>query len=275
MSRINRTTIGDVEIIALTDGATQFGADLFPGTEEDVINAILKGAKTEAIDTNFNAFIVKSGGDTMLVDAGPRDLFGPTCGYLNDAMEEAGIGADEITHLFFTHLHPDHIAGALTKDGQAVFTKAQMLVSEADHKFWSAQKFTDDTLSQWQQLAQAAIAAYAGRTEQVKGGDTLIKDVTTLDLPGHTPGHMGFRVDSGNDSFAHVGDIAHSQVLQFTDPEIGIAFDIDMDQARATRKRTLDMVTADGMKLSGGHLLRPNIGRLERAGTGYIFKEDH
>lgn len=274
MSRINKTILGDVEIIALTDGATQFGAELFPGTKETVISDILAGAKTETIDTNFNAFIVKSGGDTMLVDAGPRDLFGPTCGFLNDAMEEAGVGADEITHLYFTHLHPDHIAGALTSDGKPVFPNAQMFVSEAEFKFWTTQRFTDETLSQWQQLAKVAIAAYAGRTEQIKGGATLIKDVTTLNLPGHTPGHMGFRVDSGSDSFAHVGDIAHSQVLQFTDPEIGIAFDIDMDAARATRKRTLDMVTTDRMKLSGGHLLRPNIGQLERAGTGYIFKED-
>ncbi|MDR6263150.1 MBL fold metallo-hydrolase [Roseobacter sp. N2S] len=275
MSRINKTAIGDIEIIALTDGATQFGTELFPGTEETVIQDILAAAKTETIDTNFNAFIVKSGSDTMLVDAGPRDLFGPTCGFLKDAMEEVGIYADDITHLYFTHLHPDHVAGALTPDGQAVFAKAQMFISEADYSFWNTQTFTDDTLLQWQKIAKTTLAAYAGRTEQVKGGDTLIKEVTTLNLPGHTPGHMGFRVDSGADSFAHVGDIAHSQVLQFADPEIGIAFDIDMDMARTTRKRTLDMVTADKMTISGGHMLRPNIGRLERAGTGYIFKEDH
>lgn len=271
MSRINSTKIGDIEIIAITDGATQFGAELFPGTEEAAINDILKSAGTETIDTNFNAFIVKSGGDTMLVDAGPRDLFGETCGFLGDALSEAGIANDDITHLFFTHLHPDHIAGALTQDGQAVFEKAQMIVSEADHKFWSSEVFTDETLTQWQGLAQASLAAYAGRTEQTKGGDTLISGVIAHDLPGHTPGHMGFIANDGSDSFAHVGDIAHAQTLQFTNPEIGIAFDIDMDTARETRKKTLDMIASDGMKLSGGHMLQPNIGTLERAGRGYTF----
>ncbi|MCO4823296.1 MAG: MBL fold metallo-hydrolase [Amylibacter sp.] len=271
MSRINSTKVGDIEIIALTDGATQFGAELFPGTQEAEINSILKNAGIENIDTNFNAFIVKSGGDTMLVDAGPRDLFGETCGFLGDALAEAGIANDDITHLYFTHLHPDHIAGALTKDGQAVFEKAQMIVSEADHKFWSSEVFTDETLIQWQGLAKASIAAYAGRTEQIKDGDTLIKGITALNLPGHTPGHMGFRADDGSDSFVHVGDIAHAQTLQFTNPEIGIAFDIDMDTARATRKRTLDMIATDGMKMSGGHMLQPNIGTLKRAGSGYTF----
>lgn len=273
MTRINSTKIGEIEIIALTDGATQFGAELFPGTEERTITDILKNAGAETIDTNFNAFIVKSGADTMLVDAGPRDLFGDSCGFLGDAMMEAGVANNDITHLYFTHLHPDHIAGALTQDGQAVFINAQMIVSQADHAFWSTEVFTDETLSQWQGLAQASIAAYAGRTELVKDGDTLIRGVTALNLPGHTPGHMGFRADDGSGSFVHVGDIAHAPTLQLTNPEIGIAFDIDMDAARETRKRTLDMVAMDGLKISGGHFLQPNIGTLKRVGKGYVFNE--
>lgn len=273
MSRINTTSIGDIEIIALTDGATQFSADMFPGTEEAAITEVLRSVGTDTIDTNFNAFIVKSGSDVMLVDAGPRDLFGETCGFLGEAMAEAGVANADVTHLFFTHLHPDHIAGALTQDGQAVFENAQMLVAEDEHAFWSKETFTDETLIQWQGLAQAGIAAYAGRTEQIKDGDTLIKGITALSLPGHTPGHMGFRADDGMASFAHVADIAHAQQLQFTNPDIGIVFDIDMDTARATRKRTLDMIATDDMKLSGGHMLQPNIGKLSRSGSGYVFKE--
>ena len=104
----------------------------------------------------------------MLVDAGPRDLFGETCGFLGDAMAEAGVANDDITHLYFTHLHPDHIAGALTQDGQAVFTNAQMLVSEADHTFWAKETFTDDTLSQWQQLAKPRLRPMLGAQNKSK-----------------------------------------------------------------------------------------------------------
>ncbi|MFK8081401.1 MAG: MBL fold metallo-hydrolase [Granulosicoccus sp.] len=273
MTRINPTSIGDIEIIALTDGATQFGTELFPGTEKRIIADILSSANTETIDTNFNAFIVKSGGDTMLVDAGVRDLFGETCGFLGDALAEAGIANDDITHLYFTHLHPDHIAGAMTQDGQAVFANAQMMVSQAEHAFWTSEVFTDETLSQWQGLARASIAAYAGRTELVAGGDSLINGVTALNLAGHTPGHMGFRADDGSESFIHVGDIAHAPTLQLINPDISIAFDIDMDAAREMRKRTLDMIATDGVKVSGGHFLQPNIGRLERSGKGYVFTQ--
>ncbi|MFK7994956.1 MAG: MBL fold metallo-hydrolase [Granulosicoccus sp.] len=273
MTRINSTRIGEMEIIALTDGATQFSADLFPGTEERIISDILKQAGSETIDTNFNAFVVKSGTDTMLVDAGPRDLFGDSCGFLGDALAEAGLSENDITHLYFTHLHPDHIAGALTPDGKAVFANAQMMVSQADYAFWSNEVFTDDTLLQWQSLAQAGIAAYSERTELVKGGDTLIAGVTAIDLPGHTPGHMGFRADDGANSFVHVGDIVHAPTLQLTRPDIGIVFDIDKVVAQDTRMHTLDMVATDGMKISGGHFLQPNVGTLKRAGQGYVFEK--
>jgi glyoxylase-like metal-dependent hydrolase (beta-lactamase superfamily II) len=271
MSRITKTKIGATQVISLTDGETKFGAELFPGTDEAEIAALLKKAGKSAVETNFNAFVIKSGSDVMLVDAGPRDLFGPTCGNLGEAMSEADVAAEDITHLFFTHLHPDHIAGALTKEGQPVFEKAQMLLSEADYKFWNDSTFTDETLLQWQNLAKVAITAYKGKTERVKDGETLIKGTTAMALPGHTPGHMGLRIDDGSESFVHVGDIAHAQHLQLANPEIAIAFDIDADTARKTRKRTLDMVATDGMKFSGGHILRPTIGVLKRDGKGYVY----
>ena len=271
MSRISTTKIGEIEVISLTDGATEFGAELFPGTEASEIEGLLKEAGKDAIETNFNAFLIKSGGNTMLVDAGPRDLFGPTCGFLMDALAEAGTAPEDISHLLFTHLHPDHVAGALTPDGEAVFERAQVIVSEPEAQFWMNETFTDDTLNQWQQVAQGVLGAYAGRVEQVAATAEVMAGVTLLDLPGHTPGHVGFRVDDGSDSFAHGGDIAHAQTLQLANPEISIVFDIDADTARATRKKTLDMVATDGMQFSGGHMLRPTLGRLERAGGGYRF----
>ena len=90
-------------------------------------------------------------------------------------------------------------------------------------------------------------------------------------LPGHTPGHSGFRVDDGNDSLIMVCDIVHAPDLQIADPEIAIAiaFDVDPDTARQTRKQMLDMIASDGIRLTGGHLMTPKFAQLQRAGSGY------
>lgn len=272
MPRTQSTTVGDMEIIALTDGHTEFGKDIFPTTDPDKIDKILKAQDQTAIQTNFNAFLVKSGGETVLVDAGPRDLFGDTCGNLPKALEEAGVAAEDITHVYLTHMHPDHIAGTITPEGQPVFTRATLLVGAEDHAFWSKETFSDETLAQWQGLAQAVLAAYKGNTDTFDGETEIIKGMWSQHLVGHTPGHYGFRIDGGRSGFLHMGDIAHAQHLQFADPSIGTAFDVDPQAAEKTRKRTLDMATTDGLLVSGGHMLAPKFGYLGRDGAGYAFE---
>lgn len=274
MSRISKMNVGSIEVVSLTDGGAEFGAELFPNATEEELNALIAAAGAEKIETNFNAFIVKNAGRVLLVDAGPRDLFGPTAGFLSDAMAEAGVAADDVTDIFFTHLHPDHIAGAITAEGAAVFGKAEVKVSDIDLDFWKTGDFTDETLQQWAGLANMALNAYGERVSAISGEAEIIPGVTMQMMPGHTPGHAGFRVDDGGQGFIHLGDMVHAEKIQLANPEISIAFDIDADTARATRKSGLDMVATDGLACSGGHMLRPTLGRLERAGDGYRFVTD-
>jgi len=271
MSQTSRISVGSIEVISLTDGGAEFGAELFPNATEDELNTLIAAAGAEKIETNFNAFIVRNAGRTLLVDAGPRDMFGPTAGFLSDAMAEAGVAPEDVTDIFFTHLHPDHIAGAITAEGAAVFDKAEVKVSDIDHDFWKNGDFSDETLQQWAGLANMTLNAYGERVSTISGEAEIIPGVTMQMMPGHTPGHAGFRVDDGGQGFIHLGDMVHAEKIQLANPEISIAFDIDADTARATRKAGLDMVATDGLACSGGHMLRPTLGRLERSGDGYRF----
>ena len=63
--------------------------------------------------------------------------------------------------------------------------------------------------------------------------------VNAVDIPGHTPGHSGFRVDEGNNSLMHLGDIIHVPNLQLIDPNVSLVFDVDGETALASRKRVL------------------------------------
>ena len=274
MSRISKATVGGIEVTSLTDGAGQFTADLFPNASEEEVNALIAAAGAETIETNFNAFLIKNAGRTLLVDAGPRELMGPTAGFLGEALAEAGVAPGDVTDLFFTHLHPDHIAGALTTEGAAVFTNAEVKVSDIDRDFWVNNDFTDDMMAQWAGLAKAAMSAYGERVTTLSGEAEIIPGVTMMMMPGHTPGHAGFRVDDGGEAFISLGDMVHAEKVQLANPEISIAFDVDADMARAARKKGLDMVAADGLTCSGGHMLRPTLGKLERVGDGYRFVTD-
>lgn len=266
--------IGEFDVTILTDGRLSFGKEVFAGTDPERIDALLQQAGETEIRTNFNAALIRGGGRTVLVDCGPRDLFGPTCGNLPAALAEAGVAPDEVDTLFITHLHPDHIAGAITPEGATVFGKAELVVPEADHAFWSEPiPGADDTLTGWQTLAQAVLAAYAGRIRLVSGAGEVAPGLSALPLPGHTPGHAGFRLASGAAQLVHVGDIVHAPRVQLADPEIGVAFDIDPDVARDSRKRLLDMLASDGAAVTGGHLLAPALARVVRDGAGYRLED--
>ena len=82
-----------------------------------------------------------------------------------------------------------------------------------------------------------------------------------------------FRIDDSNESFINLGDILHVPNIQLENPNISLLFDVDMEQGLKTRKMLFDMVSTDKLMCSGGHMLAPKFGFIEKFGTGYKFSE--
>ncbi|MCB1398319.1 MAG: MBL fold metallo-hydrolase [Rhodobacter sp.] len=275
MTRTATQTIGEATVTVLTDGGIDFGPELFPGTVPAHIAELLEAQRAASIATNFNAVLIRGSGRTILCDAGPRDLFGPSCGFLPQALAEAGTTPEAIDTLFATHMHPDHIAGMITPEGAAVFANAELVVSEGEHAYWSDEAKTaplPEAIQGWATLARAVFAAYGDRLRIQPANAEIAPGLTAMSLPGHTPGHGGWRLTSGAAQLIHTGDIIHAPVLQAADPNIAIAFDMDMDTARATRKRLLDELATDGALFTGGHYLHPAFYRAVRSGAGYSLE---
>ena len=116
--------VGDLELFILKDGQTEFTEETFNGSSSEEINKLLKLNNRKAIETNFNAFLIKSGERKILIDAGAGGLFGPAAGNLSRALDEVGVRSEEITDVIATHLHPDHIGGAISSDGTPIFLNA-------------------------------------------------------------------------------------------------------------------------------------------------------
>lgn len=64
----------------------------------------------------------------------------------------------------------------------------------------------------------------------------LYHGLAPFGLPGHTPGHSGYHLSSGKDELLIWGDITHVPVVQIAHPDVGLAFDVDVEQGRATRR---------------------------------------
>ena len=267
----NKVSIGNIEVIALQDGKLNLPIEVLKNLDENQTKELNSKPEENPLTlSNINAFLIKNGSKNLLIDAGCRDLFGPSCGFLMDKLNDNGINADDITDLFFTHLHPDHVGGAITENGEAVFKNATIKISGLEIDFWRDGKFekVDVNGEDFANLAKSVLNAY-DKIETIKDQGTIIPDVHVTSLPGHTPGHSGFRVDNGGNSFIHLGDILHTPRLQLENPDVSLVFDVDMEQGLKTRKMMFDMVSKDKILCSGGHMLEPKFCYIEKSGTGY------
>jgi glyoxylase-like metal-dependent hydrolase (beta-lactamase superfamily II) len=273
MSRLEKISVGSIEVFALRDGELNLPKEVFINLDDKTSESLYKDENSDLSLSNINAYLIKQGNRNLLVDAGCRELFGPNCGFIKEALLEAGTKPSDITDIFFTHMHPDHVAGSVDVEGKAIFSNAIVKVIDAEHNFWNADHFDniDVNGNDWANLAKTVFRAYEDKIEILSSTSEIIPGVNIINLPGHTPAHSGFRVDDGNNSFIHMGDVLHVPNLQLSDPNISLVFDVDPEAAMKSRKMVFDMVSNDKTLCSSGHMLTPKFGYLEKSGMGYKF----
>lgn len=272
MSDLKELMVGSTRIIALKDGDLTLPREILLNLDEDTSNKISE-ENNQLTVSEINAYLIFKNDKILLVDAGCRDLFGPTCGFIHEQIAKANVKSDDITDIFFTHLHPDHVAGAIDKDSKAIFPNAEVSVIEDELNFWSKDDFEDVEINgkNFADLNKAVIKAYGERVKTIKTNQEIISGIYPVTLPGHTPGHCGFRIDDDNDSFVQMGDVLHTPNLQLANTNISVIFDVDVELGLKSRKQVFDMVCNDKIICSGGHMLEPKFGYLERFGDGYKF----
>ncbi len=277
----HKVQVGDISVTMVSDGFFPANSDIFPDVDADRLKSALDvaGVHSDApevppggYESAVNGFIIETGGKVHLIDAGGAGM-SPTLGKLTQNMAAAGYHPDQVESLIVTHLHPDHIGGAAA-DGKAVFKNAEMVLSAADHGFWTNEDIINgapDDAKPYFMMANAAVDAYSDRLRLIGDNDVVCPGVTSIALPGHTPGHTGFMVSSGNETLMIWADIVHQQDLQFDDPTVSLIFDIDAEQAMKTRQRVFDQVATDNQRIAGCHLRIPAVGHVERANESFRF----
>jgi glyoxylase-like metal-dependent hydrolase (beta-lactamase superfamily II) len=100
----------------------------------------------DAFDWALNVVVVRSGGRTILIDAGlgfDPDLHLPRAGQLIKRLEAADIDLESLTDVVLTHMHMDHIGGLLV-DGvkDRLRPDLRIHVAAAEVKFWESPDFS-------------------------------------------------------------------------------------------------------------------------------------
>jgi glyoxylase-like metal-dependent hydrolase (beta-lactamase superfamily II) len=266
--------VGDIVVTALNDGQFEGAFEWLVGVDATQAGALHQAAfRAIPPRVTVNAFLLRLPDRLVLVDSGCGAAMGPDMGRIAANLAASGVAPADVDVVLATHLHPDHVGGLVDSDGRAAFPNAELVLHEAEPRFWgddATMANASDANKEFVTLARATMAAYGNRMRQVASGEVL-PGVSIIPEPGHTPGHSGWLVASGGASLLIWGDIVHLPGVQFARPQVGIGFDVDGAQAIATRQRIMDMAASDRLLVAGMHLDFPAFGHVARAGEGYAF----
>ena len=88
-----------------------------------------------------------------------------------------------------------------------------------------------------------------------------------LSLPGHTPGQIGLRIETGQRPVFFCGDAVHTPA-QALEPDWSSRFCTDREQSAVTRRALFEQVAAEDAVLVPAHLRAAGM-RLRREGSRY------
>ncbi len=262
--------VGDVEIMALSDGHLEFDlCNFFPSiAPEDWRPYESHLADEHTVRFNLGSYLIRSSGRTVLVDTGlgPRPADAPEAmwGRLMHDFQANGVRPEQVDMVVMTHLHRDHVGwNVLSQGGRIVptFPNARYWMSAADWEVChradvQPQRFPNAPSCVWP-------LAELGLVELMQGEHSLTRELTAVPTPGHTPGHVSLLITSQGQRALVLGDVAHSPV-QVHEPDWVSRADMDPELTRQTRRALLDRLEREEFIVAAGHFQAPGFGRIVR-----------
>ncbi|WP_342768444.1 MBL fold metallo-hydrolase [Litoreibacter meonggei] len=270
-----------MEVISVSDGNLVLpGAMFFDGLPQDELDSILTplNISRAQVEPPCNVTLLRHEDRVVLFDAGSGDGFMPSAGALIDSLDAVGVAPDDITHLVFTHGHPDHLWGVLDDFDDPVFTNAEHMMGQTEWDYWTNPNTVNtigDVRASFAVGAARRLEAVEDRMSFFSDGDEVLPGIMAHATFGHTPGHTSFEVRSGTDALLVGGDAIGNHHIAFARPDWASGADQDPDLGAVTRARLLDKLSQEKITLLGFHLPDGGVGRVERKDSGYRFVSEN
>lgn len=273
--------IGEIDVMVVSDGVLPLPTVMLAHNVDTAIrSAWLEDMflPPDAFDWALNVVVVRSGGRTILIDAGlglDPNLQLPRAGQLVKRLEAAGIDLASVTDVVLTHMHMDHVGGLLV-DGvkERLRPDLRIHVAAAEVKFWEAPDFSRVSMppgfpDALRKTARQFVNEYHNRLHTFETEHEVAPGVVVHRTGGHTPGHSVVRLASGDDRLTFAGDLVFQ--VGFEHPEWHNGFEHDPEEAARVRIALLRELAANRELLVATHMPFPSIGHVAVDGDAFRF----
>ena len=271
--------VGEIEVLVISDGVLPLPTAMLGHNADPSERAAWMAdmfLPPDAFDWSLNVVVVRSGAQTILIDAGlglDPDLNLPRAGQLIKRLQAADIDLASVTDVVLTHMHMDHIGGLLI-DGvkERLRPDLRIHVAAAEVKFWQAPDFTRASMppgfpDALRATAKRFVTAYHSHLRPFEETYEVAPGVVAYRTGGHTPGHSVVRVASGGEALTFAGDAVFA--VGFDHPDWYNGFEHDPEEAERVRVRLLRGLAESGEMLVATHLPFPSVGRVAVDGGAF------
>jgi glyoxylase-like metal-dependent hydrolase (beta-lactamase superfamily II) len=271
--------VGEIDVLVVSDGVLSLpGAMLAHNADPAVRAAWLEDMflPPDTFDWALNAVVVRSGGRTILIDAGlgaDPDLNLPRAGQLAHRLEAAGVDLASVTDVVLTHMHMDHIGGLLA-DGirERLRPDLRVHLAAAEAEFWASPDFSRTSMppgfpDALRSAATRFLDEYGSQLRPFDREYEVAPGVVARRTGGHTPGHSVVRLVSRGDRLTFAGDAVFA--VGFEHPEWHNGFEHDPEEAARVRVRILRELAANRESLVATHLSFPSVCHVAVAGDAF------
>ncbi|REG99483.1 MBL fold metallo-hydrolase [Flavobacterium aquicola] len=278
-SGFQKVKMGDLTIYILSDGYLREDdiKTYAPKADAKELKNLLKAnfRPADHIDMAINVPLVQTRDRLILFDSGMGIFADERTGFLQKSLSKAGFARKDITDVFISHAHIDHIGGLIDKNDALVYPNAVYHISKREFDFWMNAEESDFTSSYLinepkkiqflVQGAQKVLKVIESKTTFFDFSSTLYSYFSFESAQGHTPGMTMISVQVAGKKLTYIADLSHSDVLLFSHPEWGFFADTDIQMAARSRRDISGQLAENGNLALGYHLPWPGLGNVAKA----------
>jgi len=270
--------VGEIDVLVVSDGVlplptTTMSTNADPAARAAWFKEMFLGP--DAFDWALNVLVVRSGGQTILVDAGLGGQFPgfPRAGQFPKRLAAAGIDLGSVTDVVITHMHMDHIGGLLVDEVKnRLRPDVRIHVAATEVEFWAAPDFSHTAMPSpvpdvLRATADEFMKVYGDKLRTFEHEHEVAPGVVARLTGGHTPGHSVVHVASAGERLTFAGDALFP--VAFDHPDWHNGFEHDPEEAVRVRVRLMQEAAASGELLVATHLPFPSVGRVAVEGDAF------